>query len=230
MLSVWMHPLMLPASSLMAMLGEPDMVRGAVELVGQLRASGTTRAALAGSLAGHFGLSMTDGMIANAALSRLTGQSSPISAALSGTGETALRCLALHATLAGGQAAIDTLSLRTGRLSVDGHGRLALADGALDLHLVPDAKVGSAWASLPMHVTGSLGNPHPELDPAATGGRYALTIGAGAGDGSDCAAPLQAAREGLAGPAATMAGPSVPGGRRKAPKPIDVLRSLGILH
>jgi AsmA protein len=228
-LSVWMHPMMLPASSLTALLGWPDAAGGAVELVGQLQASGTTRAALAGSLQGHVGLSMTDGWIANTALSRLTGPS-PVSAALSGTGETTLRCLAIHAALAGGQASIDTLSLRTGRLSVDGHGRLGLADGGLDLRLLPDARVGGAWASLPMRVTGSLRDPHPALDAAASGGRYALTIGSGGGAEPDCAAPLQAAREGLAGPAVSAIPPPEPGGKRKAPKPIDILRGLGILH
>jgi AsmA protein len=136
----------------------------------------------------------------------------------------------VHANIAGGQAAIDTLGLRTGRLSVDGHGRLGLADGALDLRLLPDARVGSAWISLPMHVTGSLRDPHPALDPAASGGRYALSIGPGGDPGSDCTGPLRAAREGLAGPAVGAVPPAESGGKRKTPKPVDILRGLGILH
>lgn len=238
-LRVWMHPVMLPASALAGLpgaaglFGEQGLLRGTVELAGDVRASGESWAALAGSAQGHLGLSMTDAAVSNARLLRLIGQSSAIAVAVPATGETAVRCLALHAALDQGQAVMDTLSLRSRRLSVDGHGQIRLLDGALDLHLQPQAQVGAAWATLPVRLGGSLRDPHPALDAAASGGRYRLTIGSGADpadpDGMKCDTPLRLAREGMTGPAPAVS-PVPEAGRRKAPKPMDILRGLGFLR
>lgn len=233
-LSLWMHPVMLPAATVAKLFAGQDDLRGTVELVGEMRAGGETRSALAASASGHLGVSMTDGTVANAALLRLIGPASAIAAALPASGETAIRCLAMHAAIGAGQAAVDTMSLRTGRLSVDGHGRVTLANGALDLHLLPDAQVGSAWISLPVRLEGSLHDPRPSLDNAASGGRYSLTIGSGGSAPGDCEAPLRLAREGVAGPAASASvSGQEPGGttsRHKKPKVVDILRGLGILR
>ncbi len=235
-LRVWMHPALLPATALADLpgaanlFGERGLLRGTVELAGDVRAAGDDWAAMAGSATGHLGLSMTDARVSNAGLLRLLGRSPAVAVAVPAGGETAVRCLALHASLGQGQAAMDTLTLRSGRLSLDGHGRIGLLDGALDLHLRPQARVGAAWASLPVRLEGSLGDPHPALDAAASGGRFQLTIGAsGDADTADCEAPLRVAREGLAGPAAAVSQATAPG-KRKAPKPIDILRGLGILR
>ena len=239
--SVQMHPVMLPASVLAALpgaaglFGARGLLRGTVELAGDVRAGGDDWPALAGSAAGHVGFSMADASVSNAGLLRLIGASSAIATALPAGGDTAVRCVALHATLDRGQAAVDTLALRSRRLSVDGHGRIGLADGALDLHLQPTAEVGTAWVSLPVKLGGSLHDPHPALDASASGGRFKLTIGpsadAGQGGAGNCEALLRTAREGMAGPAlAASPGPEAAPGRRKAPKPIDILRGLGILR
>ena len=189
------------------------------------------RSALSRTAQGHLGISMVDAAVSGATLSRLIGRPSGIVASTSKAGGTAVRCIALHAALGGGQAALDTLSLRTGRLSVDGHGQVALADGTLDLHLLPDAQLGGTRLSMPVRLTGSLHDPHPGLDPAAPGGRYALQIGPAAAGEADCDASLRVAREGLAGPVPASAAPrDAPGVKRKLPKPIDVLRGLGILR
>ena len=231
-LTLWMRPLMLPVSVLNTWLGTPGALRGGVELVGELRSSGADASALANAAAGHLGLSMVNATASNAALSRLVGRATEIAASVPQAGETAVRCLALHAVLGGGQAALDTLSLRAGRLSVDGHGRIALADGALDLHLLPDTQVAGARVSLPVRLTGTLRDPHPGLDPAAPGGRYALRIGPAGAGAPDCDAPLRTAREGIAGPAPGAVSPlqDAAAARHKNPKPIDILRGLGILR
>ncbi len=228
-LDLWMRPLLLPASLLSRWLGDPGALRGTVELVGELRSGGVDTAALANAATGHLGLSMVDATASSEALSRLVGRSTALATSMSQTGETAVRCIALHAVFGGGQAALDTLDLRTGRLSLDGHGRIALADGALDLRLLPDAQLGGARISVPMRLTGSLRDPHLALDPAAAGGRYALRIGPAAAGEAGCEATLRTAREGVAGPAPTASPPQA-GARRKAPKPIDILRGLGILR
>ena len=234
-LRLWMHPVMLPAPMLAGMLGAPDMIAGAVELVGDLQATGETRSALAQSATGHVGLSVVNGSLSNAGLTQLLGKSSVLAAAVPASGKSDVRCLAVHAAIGTGEAMVDTLSLRTRQLALDGHGRIGLADGVLDLHLVPDAVVGGASISLPMRLQGTLQHPQTMLDVASSGGRYALTIGSSAGDGGDCRAPLQVAREGVAGPAPAAASQELdsqatPGTRHKAPKAIDILRGLGILH
>ena len=140
-----------------------------------------------------------------------------------------MRCLALHAALGDGEAMLDTLSLRTARVSLDGHGRVGLSNGALDLHLLAGASVGTAAVSAPVRLQGSIRDPQAALDAAAPAHRYALTIGAADDTGtSECEGPLRSAREGVAGPAPASVA-AVPG-KRKAPKPIDILRSLGLLH
>ncbi len=218
---------MLPAETLAAWLGLPRSLHGGIELVGQVEASGESRASLLATAAGHLGGSMTDGVVSDAALGGLVGRGSVLSPVLPRPGRTSRRGLALHATLVQGQAQLDTISLQASRLALDGHGRLGLADGRLDLHLVADGQLAAASVSLPARVGGTLQDPRPSLDAAAAGGRYALTIGPIGAATARCDQPLRAAREGLPGPMPAM----VPiAGAHKAPRGIDILRGLGLLH
>ena len=226
-LDVTMHPLFLPASALAGWLGQPVPMRGAIELVGTIRAQGETRRALADSASGHVGASMVNGSLDNDALLRLLGRSMPLSLALPKGGTTDLRCLALHARLGDGRASLDTISLRTGRASVDGQGVVGLPDGALDLHLVPFVTLGGAGASLPVRVTGTLRQAHPAFDTSSTDGRTTLVIGPQDEASEGCDAALRAAREDVPGPAPAAA---APGQRHKNPKPLDILRGLGLFR
>ncbi len=214
---------MLPARTLARWLGKPPVLDGTAELVADLHSDGATGDALVAAASGHAGLSMVDGSIGNAALAALVGRP----ADLPDQGSTGFRCLALPATLSGGVATLSPLALSTSRLEVEGRGTVRLLDGGLDLHLLPHLSIGSAGASLPVRVGGTLSAPVAALDPAAPGGRFALTIG-GAGDTPDpCAAALSAARFGAAGPAA---GAAPQAGKHKLPRPIDILRGLGLFH
>ncbi len=220
---LWMHPAVVPAVLLERLLGGPLWLRGDVEAAGQVEAEGTTRSALLASASGHVGVSMIDGRVANAALLSLLGHGAMTAAALPRGGETTVSCLALHGTLGGGTLMLDTVSLRTARLALDGGGRVGLGGGGLDLHLIADALLGVASASLPLHVGGTLQDPHPLLAATAPGGRYALTIGPNGADEAGCAASLQKAREGAVGPQPTPR-------KIKAPRGIDILRGLGLVH
>lgn len=217
-----LQPSMIRAETLASLLGERPVLRGVLELVATLHATGATTTALAASATGRAGVSLVDGEIENAALGGVLGRS----VGLPGGGETAVRCLALPATLSDGVATIAPLALQTSRLEVQGHGTVGLVDGRLDLHLLPRLSLGATGASLPVHVGGRLGAPEAALDPAAPGGRFALTIGGGPAPDL-CGSALQAARYGAPGPSPSARMADRP---RKAPKPIDILRSLGLMR
>ena len=226
-LEVTMHPLFVPAAALAQWLGQPVAMQGSAELVGTIVAHGETRQALAASAVGHVGVSLVNGRLDNDALLRLLGRSVPLSIALPHGGTTELRCLALHAAVAGGAAHFDTISLRTARASLDGHGVVGLQDGSLDLHLVPFVTLGEAGASMPVRIGGSLRQPSPALDAQATGGRTTLVIGEQNANAAGCDAALRSAREDVGGPA-PVAATQQP--RYKNPKPMDILRGLGLFR
>ncbi len=216
-------PSMIPAETVAFLAGLTPAVAGAVELVGDLHGTGDTVEALGASLTGPAGASLVNGSIANALLSRIAGR--PVG--LPDGGRTAVRCLAVPAQVQDGVATLSSLALQTSRLDVQGHGTVGLRDGRLDLHLLPRVSLGAGGASLPVHVGGTLDTPAPALDPAAPGGRFALTIGPGGPAPDLCGPALQAARFGAPGP---QPGPMAPGGPHKAPKPIDILRGLGLFR
>ena len=219
------RPSMLQARALASLLGLPPSAEGVVELVADLTATGGSTDALLASLTGRAGLSMVDGSVANATLVRLLGRSI---APDGGGGRTAFRCMALPARVAGGVATVAPLLLQTARLDVQGHGTVVLADGRLDLHLLPRVLIGGAGASMPVHLGGTLEAPEAGLDPAAPGGRFALTIGPGAPAADLCGPALAAARFGAAGP---MPRPDVAAAHpRKGPKALDILRGLGLFR
>ena len=226
-LSVQLHPLSLPAETLAAWLGRAPALEGGVEIVADLKATGASWEAMARDASGHAGLSMVDGAIATEALGQLIGRPQAAQAGTDHDGaRTPFRCLALPAAIGGGVATLDPIALSTSRLVVQGRGTVTLPDGRLDLHLVPRLAVGATGASLPVRIGGTVDSPEAALDPAATGGRFSLTIG-GAAPADPCAADLAVSRYGVAGPMPSAAPAE---GKRKMPKPIDILRGLGLFH
>ncbi|MCQ8241444.1 AsmA family protein [Rhizosaccharibacter radicis] len=221
-LGIAMHPLMLPTDTVAHLLGMTPSLHGVVELVGALAGQGATRDALLRALQGDLGLSMVDGTIDDSLLRQFAGRSF----GGDGGGQTALRCLALVTGTADGRIHLRQGLLQSRRVTLSGHGTIELPDGALDLHLLPTVAIGSAGAAMPVRVGGTLEAPTASLDPAAPGGRFALTIGPRAPLADPCGPALAAARSNLPGPG--------PGADMPAPKarqrPLDILRNLGILR
>ncbi len=236
-LTVTVRPSMVPAAMLAAWFGQASAVRGTVELVGDLTATGGTTGTLLASLTGRAGASIVDGEIAEATLAQLLGRVPALTALPGGGlgsggsgagGWTAVRCLALPARIAGGVATVAPLALQTARIAVQGHGTVGLTDGALDLHLLPVVAVGGAGASIPVHLGGTLAAPRAALDPAAPGGRFALTLGPAKAAVDPCGPALAAARFGAPGP---LPDPDTAATRpRKGPKGLDILRGLGLFR
>ncbi len=227
-LTLTVRPSMVQAGMLATLLGRPGAAQGSVELVGDLTATGGGTAALLASLTGRAGLSMVDGRVADAALEQVLGRLPQLKGpGLDAGGQAAVRCLALPARITGGVATIAPIELQTARLEVQGHGTVRLRDGGLDLHLLPRIAIGGTGASIPVHVAGTLGGPQAGLDPAAPGGRFALTIGPAASATDSCGPALAAARFGAPGPSP---GPEAAGRPRKGPKGLDILRGLGLFR
>ncbi|MCE2576276.1 AsmA family protein [Komagataeibacter sp. FNDCR2] len=235
--------LVLPAGWVESRAGLSNMVQGALQVVGTLRAQGNTRTELRNSLTGHMGASMVNGTISGTALGELLGDAAR--GAL-GTGPIALRCFGLHMAMADGRANVDTIGVQTNALTLTGHGTVGMVTQDLDLHLVPQVMIGGTGASVPLRVGGTLASPRPKMDGGADG-RYAIGLLLGGSNGNavadPCPATLKAAREGQAGPQPTTAAPkgtaSAGGGVSKllgnskgAPdvkKAANLLKGLGIL-
>ncbi|RUT25349.1 hypothetical protein C0V97_12250 [Asaia sp. W19] len=215
-LSLTLSPLLFPATLAQNLLGLPDLFRGPLMLVGQLQAEGETKAALMTSLDGHLGLSMVGGSIAASHLGPYLGDAAR---SLMTHGDLGVRCLGLHAAFASGRAQLDTIGMEAGALSLSGQGSYGLADGTLDLHLLPRIGFGGTGASTPVVVTGTLDSPKAHQE-ASAGGRFEITIGGSQPD--HCPDLLTKARENVAGePAAEP---------KKHSQASELLHGLGILH
>lgn len=235
--------LVLPATWVEGKAGLANMVQGALQVVGSVRAQGNTRTELRNSLNGHMGVSMVNGTISGSALGELLGDAAR--GAL-GTGPIALRCFGLHMDMAGGRANVDTIGVQTNALSLTGHGTVGMVTQDLDLHLLPQVMISGTGASVPLRVGGTLASPRPKMDAGADG-RYAIGLLLGGSKGNTvtdpCPATLKAAREGQSGPQPSTAAPAtnasagggvagIMGNSKAAPdvkKAANLLKGLGIL-
>ncbi|MBO1360880.1 AsmA family protein [Acetobacter sacchari] len=212
-LTISASPIVVPSTAAAFWSGAQGLVDGSLQIVGDVSADGASAAAWRSSLTGHAGASMVGGRVNGAVLASLIGQSIPVH------GNIGLRCFGAHMQFADQRATIDRLGLEADLLSMSGHGTVGLADGALDLHLLPHIGVGGASASSPVGVGGSLASPSPHLEPGSNG-RFAITVGGSGGEADPCPDLLAAAREGGPGPAAA------PASTRKADKLMNLLHGL----
>jgi len=214
-------PAMVPAPMVARWFGLEPWVDGPVQLVGHVSAQGTDQPALVQSLSGHLGVSMVGGTLDAARLRPMLGGPAGM---LVGHGDLAIRCLGVHMGLADGHATLDTIGLDAGHLALSGQGTVGLADGALDLHLVPHIGLGGAGASTPVTVTGTIAAPQARMEATAQDGRFRVTIGGDAADADACPAMLATARENLPGPMPAAAAHH--GGHHLS----DMLRGLGLMR
>jgi uncharacterized protein involved in outer membrane biogenesis len=247
-----------PAISLQpfaAAFGDPDAISGSGSVDADLHGAGRSAHAIAASLDGRLAVTLSDGDLDNALLTRLLGnvlQVAKLPENLIGdVGRTRLHCFATRLDIGHGVATVPTLVADTTRLLVQGSGSLDLGQETLALHLRPMVRTGPGIV-IPVQIGGTFLAPKTNLDAALGGGKGGL-LGALAGalpaerPGDACAAALAVARAmdtvpaapAQAGPAQaapTQAAPAAPApaatfpppAPAKRPKPIDVLR--GLLH
>ncbi|GBR49341.1 AsmA family protein [Neokomagataea thailandica] len=225
--SIWpmqMHlqaaSLMLPAHWVQQVVSMPDMLHGAVQIVGDVRGQGYDVQSVRDTLEGELGLSMVDGQVSGTLLARLAG---PQAASFIGSGQHGLRCLGAHMALLGGKAEIDHLGLQAGNVQVSGQGQVGLVAQTLTLHVQPSVELAGAAASVPLMLDGPWTNVtvQPERD---ADGNAQLTLGSAAPAEQDpCVAWLAAARKDQPGPQPVMAA-------KHQSRAGDLLKALGVWH
>ncbi len=187
---------------------------GAVDVDVSLQGEGGTGHALAATAAGHFAVALTQGQIDGWTLRLLAG------GLIAGPAlpaqflkQTAVRCLAIRADVAGGEAVFRTLVLDTQPLKLTGNGLIDLGAETIDVRLHVLTALGGAGVALPIHLDGAWQAPRVRSESGQ--GRSGIAIGA-VPERDACPAALLSARDGRAGPVPDAV----------APKPANVLRSL----
>lgn len=209
----------LAAGPLLAALLHQEAGGGTLDLDIDLRGRGATPRALASTLDGHAGLALVDGDFDLGGLVAALGEALPKGLPISAGGRSQVRCLALRADVASGQASLGTLLLDSARLHLAGSGTVNLVDETLDLHLRPQVRLGVGGVSVPVRVSGPIRSPRTQAEIAGGTGRPGLLIGAPPPP-DECAQRLTEARGGRTGPMPAAA-PDAP-----RPKPADLFRNL----
>ncbi len=209
----------LAAGPLLAALLHQEAGAGTLDLDIDLRGQGASPRALASTLNGHAGLALVDGEFDLGGIMAALGETLPKGLPMPAGGHSQVRCLALRADVASGQASLGTLLLDSARLHLAGGGGVNLVDETLDLHLRPQVRLGLGGVSVPVRVSGPIRSPRTQAEITGGAGRTGLLIGAPPPP-DECAQRLTEARGGRAGPMPAAA-PDAP-----RPKPADLLRNL----
>ncbi len=209
----------LAAGPLLAALLHQEAGGGTLDLDIDLRGQGASPRALASTLDGHAGLALVDGEFDLGGIMAALGEALPKGLPVPSGGRSQVRCLALRADVASGQASLSTLLLDSARLHLAGGGAVNLVDETLDLHLRPQVRLGLGGVSVPVRVSGPVRSPRTQAEIAGGAGRPGLLIGMPPPP-DECAQRLTETRGGRAGPMPA----AVPDAPR--PKPADLLRNL----
>ncbi len=200
---------MVPATLVSALLGDASEISGPLDLLGTLHGTAPNGRIDPAHLDGNFNATLVDGTISGALLApALAATHLPLAGAAQ-----RVRCAGAVGQVVGGVVTLASLSLDSRLLAIDGDGTVNLPSGALALHLRPVVRLGPAAASAPVLVGGTVAAPEASLAHDEHG-RVALSFGRGAPAGAACDAnPDVAVLPAL-----------------KAPKPADILRSLGLFR
>lgn len=196
---------------LLAAFKQPDNVNGTADLALDLKAAGRSMRALAASLTGPIGFSMTRAEIDNRLLAGpfnaiVRGARLPPNLALGAGagGRTAVKCLALRADADRGATTIANLVLQTATTDIQSQGTLNLGQEVLSLRVHPTLHTGSANIVVPLQATGTFVQPVISLDPNA------LLAGALRQSAQASANPVTAGRNLLAAVTGAQAKPAAP--------------------
>ncbi len=187
----------LEAGGIAAMAGRPGAASGTVDWDIDVHGAGADVRTMLAGLEGHAGLALSEGEIENEVLASLFG------AALRGAsvpfdpaGRSRVRCLVVRTSFGQGQAAVQTLTLDTSRLRLEGDGVLDLGQETMDMHLRPVIRIGGNGVSVPVRLAGPWRAPRAQADKGVlAAGRFGISFGVPAGD--PCAPALAAVRQGL---------------------------------
>nr|WP_294916294.1 AsmA family protein [uncultured Neokomagataea sp.] len=212
--------LVLPARWLQEAVSMPEMMQGAVQLVGDIHGQGHDVQSMRDALEGDLGLSMVDGQVSGALLAHLAG---PQAASFIGSGQHGLRCLGTHMTLADGKVMVENLGLQAGNVQVSGQGQIGLVAQNLTLHVRPSVQLAGAEASAPLMLDGPWAHVTVQPERDADGNAQLTLGGAAPAEEDPCVAWLAAARNGQTGPQPAAAA-------KRHNRASDLLKALGVWH
>jgi uncharacterized protein involved in outer membrane biogenesis len=185
-----------------------------------LEGAGRSPADIAGALEGKALLRLGAGRVRVDLLDRLPGEATAVAAALLGgdrRGWVAFDCGVADLTVTGGVARVDRLFVQNDRSTITGTGSVDLGRERPDVTITAMPRLKGVTLGLPVHIGGTLGKPHVEVEAQAAlkglGGAVAGLAGrgqAGSGAGAD---GCEAASSGAA-PGAADASPSPTRGGR----------------
>jgi AsmA protein len=241
-----LHAPGLALKTVLALLKQPALANGNLEVRADLSGAGESPHAIAGSLDGSLGLAVAGGSIDNRLLGSLLGKVMASVNALDLVGKggsSELRCFAVLMDAKHGTGSVQSLALASSLLTMTGSGTVNLGAETLAMELRPQARLGGTDVVIPLEVTGPMGNPKvgvnrvgaAESNAGAVAGAVlgnATPLGAIGGlvggnkllgGSSDiCPASLALAR----GQAAPAPVPAAPNGPAKLPNPEAILKNL----
>ncbi|MCU0889531.1 MAG: AsmA family protein, partial [Rubritepida sp.] len=164
--------------SLLAAYGGGYRVSGTLELDVDLRGTGASPAAIAGSLDGHLGLAGVNLDIDNRLLDLVAGE--VWRALVPGApreGTNNVRCLAVRFDSAGGTAEARAFLFDSALAKVAATGSVLLGPEQLQLRAVPTLKLGGGGIGVPALIGGTFLAPTVRVDPAGAVGALAGALG-----------------------------------------------------
>jgi uncharacterized protein involved in outer membrane biogenesis len=169
----------LSVQALLEALKQPAFMTGTLHVQADLRGTGATPHALAASLGGALGVVMGHGTLDNRLFGSTLGavlREANLLNLVGRGGTSEVQCFATRLDAANGIAAVRSLVLVSGLLTMDGGGSLNLGAETLDLRLRPEARIAGTGVVVPLRVSGSFRAPSVASDPAATVTQNAGTI------------------------------------------------------
>ena len=182
----------LALKSVLALLHVPSIASGNLEVRADVRGTGDSPHAIAGSLDGTVGLALAGGVIDNRLLGSLLGKVMDSLNALNLVGKggsSDLKCFAALIEARNGVATIQPLALSSSLLTTTGNGTVNLGAETLAMELRPQARLGGTEVVIPINVAGPIRNPRIGVNRVGAAESNAGTV-AGAVLGS--ATPLGA--------------------------------------
>jgi AsmA protein len=162
-----LHAPGLALKALLALLRQPPIATGALEVHANLSGSGDSPHAIASSLDGSLGLAVAGGTVDNRLLGSMLGKGAESLNALNLVGKggsSELKCFAVRMDAQRGTGTVQPLALSSSLLTMTGSGTLNLGSETLALELRPQARLGGTNVTIPIHLSGPFRNPRAGVE------------------------------------------------------------------
>jgi len=174
-----LHAPALALRSVLALLHEPSIASGNLEVRADVSGAGDSPHAIAGTLDGTVGLAIAGGVIDNRLLGSLLGKVMDSLNALDLVGKggsSDLKCFAALMEARHGVATIQPLALSSSLLTMTGSGTINLGAETLAMELRPQARLAGTGVVIPVNVAGPIRNPRVGVNKIGTAESNAGTV------------------------------------------------------